>query len=168
MVGRAVSILFYFFIWYSLFVQVKKLRILVKVIHRDYLCVFNIPVDHENVQFSSQVKGQSSISLDLNMLWKKTCVCPRYGRDHNIIYKEMYGNKIKNFLGRERFQWLGGDTNQLFLFGPMALHHTCSRGKVKGRITVSLLNYSKAGSRWKCGWNWPKMEKIKIWIKSSQ
>ena len=27
-----------------------------------------IPVDPENVQFSSQVKGQSSISLDLNML----------------------------------------------------------------------------------------------------
>ena len=24
--------------------------------------------------------------------------------------------KIKNFLGRERFQWLGGDANQLFIF----------------------------------------------------
>ena len=23
--------------------------------------------------------------------------------------------KIKNFLGRERFQWLGGDANQLFI-----------------------------------------------------
>ena len=24
--------------------------------------------------------------------------------------------KIKNFLGRERFQWSGGDANQLFIF----------------------------------------------------
>ena len=33
-----------------------------------------------------------------------------------LVKKEMYRNK-KKFLGRERFQWSGGDANHLFLFG---------------------------------------------------
>ena len=34
-----------------------------------------------------------------------------------LFIKEMYGNENKkNFLGRERFQWSGGDANQLFIF----------------------------------------------------
>ena len=34
--------------------------------------------------------------------------------------------KIKNFLGRERFQWSGGDANQLYmLFGLTIFVNTC-------------------------------------------
>ena len=31
--------------------------------------------------------------------------------------------KINIFCGREHFQWLGGDANQLFLFGLMLKNH---------------------------------------------
>ena len=57
--------------------------------------------------FQGQVKGQSSISLDLNMLHMVGTIL--------LFIKEMYGNKNKIFLGRERFQWSGGNANQLFI-----------------------------------------------------
>ena len=33
-----------------------------------------------------------------------------------LFIKKMYGNKNTNYLDRERFQWSGGDANQLFSF----------------------------------------------------
>ena len=37
-----------------------------------------------------------------------------------LVIKEMYKIKIKFFLGREHFQWSGGDANQLFIFIDLA------------------------------------------------
>ena len=55
------------------------------------------PVDHENFQFSSQVNGQSSISLDLNMFWKKLVYILDMVGTIILFITEMYGNKNKNF-----------------------------------------------------------------------